>query len=298
MKLSSLIALVTACSIWGLSPLFYHKLSHVDPLMIMAYRVIWAMFFLALFLAFTGKLIGTLSLVKNYRVFFLLVCASLMIGINQFGFIYSISVKQVIQASFAYYIFPLIAVCFGYIFLKEKFSIVQLIALLLAFMAVVLLAKGLGHIPYISVLLGVTFGIYGLIKSYLGLDSLQTVSVEIFLLCPIALCHLFTLSLSSPEILFHMSTTDFYMFIMSGFITAIPLVLFSLSTSELNYSTVGLVNYLNPTFQFLVAVFIFSEPFTLIHGSSFGLIWISLFIYSSDTMREELFKSKKISSTE
>ena len=292
------MALVTACSIWGLSPLFYRKLGHIDPLLIMAYRVIWGMFFLAFFLTFTGKLSGTLSLVKNYRIFFLLLCASLMIGINQFGFIYSISVKQVIQASFAYYIFPLIAVCFGFLFLKEKFSMIQLIALLLALMAVVLLAKGLGHIPYISVLLGVTFGIYGLIKSYLGLDSLQTVSVEIFLLCPIALCYLFILSLRSPEILFHVSTTDFYMFAMSGLITAVPLVLFSLSTSGLNYSTVGLVNYLNPTFQFLVAVLIFSEPFTLIHGSSFGLIWISLFIYSSDAMRGEFSKSKKISSTE
>ena len=264
----------------------------------MAYRVLWAMFFLTLFIVFTGKLTGIFSLLRNFRVSFLLACASLMIGINQFGFIYSISVKQVIQASFAYYIFPLIAVFLGFIFLKEKFSMLQLIALLLAFLAVIFLAKGLGSIPYISVLLGVTFGIYGLIKTYLCLDSLQTVSVEIFLLCPIALSYLFSLGLSSSEMLFQMSRSDFYMFVMSGLITAFPLILFSLSTSVLNYSTVGLVNYLNPTLQFLVAVVIFSEPFTFIHGFSFGLIWISLFFYSFDAIREELFKSKKISSTE
>ena len=119
----ALIALVFACIIWGLSPLFYHQLNHIDPLMIMAYRVIWALFFLILFLAVTGKLSGILYLVKDLRAFMLLAFASLMIGINQFGFIYSISVQQVIQASFAYYIFPLIAVFFGFIFLGEKFYV-------------------------------------------------------------------------------------------------------------------------------------------------------------------------------
>jgi len=101
-----------------------------------------------------------------------------MIGINQFGFIYSISVKQVIQASFAYYIFPLIAVFFGAFFLNERYSKMQVIALLLALVSVVFLAMGLGYVPYISLILGVTFGIYGLIKTILSLDPLQTVFLE------------------------------------------------------------------------------------------------------------------------
>ncbi|MED5532119.1 MAG: EamA family transporter RarD [Pseudomonadota bacterium] len=298
MNYTALIALVCACIIWGLSPLFYHQLNHIDPLMIMAYRVIWALFFLIVFLAVTGKLSGILYLVKNLRAFMLLAFASLMIGINQFGFIYSISVKQVIQASFAYYIFPLIAVFFGFIFLGEKFSKVQFIALFLALFGVVFLSRGLGEIPYIALLLGITFGIYGLIKNHLSLNSLQTISVEICLLSPIALGYLIFLGLSSEETLFDVSRIDFCMFIGSGLITSLPLFLFSLAISGLNYSTVGLVNYLNPTLQFFVAVVIFSETFTLTHGISFGLIWISLFLYSSDSIRVELSRSRKISSTD
>ena len=298
MNYTALIALVGACIIWGLSPLFYHQLNHIDPLMIMAYRVIWALFFLIVFLAVTGKLSGILYLVKNLRAFMLLAFASLMIGINQFGFIYSISVKQVIQASFAYYIFPLIAVFFGFIFLGEKFSKVQLIALLLALFGVVFLSRGLGEIPYIALLLGITFGIYGLIKNHLSLNSLQTISVEICLLSPIALGYLIYLRFNSEETLFDISRIDFCMFVGSGLITSLPLFLFSLAISGLNYSTVGLVNYLNPTLQFFVAVVIFSETFTLTHGISFGLIWISLFLYSSDSIRIEFSRSRKISSTD
>ena len=298
MNYTALIALVGACIIWGLSPLFYHQLNHIDPLMIMAYRVIWALFFLIAFLAVTGKLSGILYLVKNLRAFMLLAFASLMIGINQFGFIYSISVKQVIQASFAYYIFPLIAVFFGFIFLGEKFSKVQLIALVLALFGVVFLSRGLGEIPYIALLLGITFGIYGLIKNHLSLNSLQTISVEICLLSPIALGYLIFLGFNSEETLFDISRIDFCMFVGSGLITSLPLFLFSLAISGLNYSTVGLVNYLNPTLQFFVAVVIFSETFTLTHGISFGLIWISLFLYSSDSIRVEFSRSRKISSTD
>ena len=121
MRYIPLFALFGACAIWGLSPIFYRKLSHIDPLVIMAYRVIWSLVFLVIFLFLTRKLSGILLLVTNPQIILLLVCASLMIGINQFGFIYSISVKQVIQASFAYYIFPLIAVVLGFIFLKERF---------------------------------------------------------------------------------------------------------------------------------------------------------------------------------
>ena len=296
MNYTALIALVFACIIWGLSPLFYHQLNHIDPLMIMAYRVIWALFFLIVFLAVTGKLSGTIYLVKNLRAFMLLAFASLMIGINQFGFIYSISVKQVIQASFAYYIFPLIAVFFGFVFLGEKFSKVQLIALFLALLGVIFLSRGLGEIPYIALLLGITFGIYGLIKNHLSLNSLQTISVEICLLSPIALAYLIFLGFSSEETLFDVSRIDFCMFIGSGLITSLPLFLFSLAISGLNYSTVGLVNYLNPTLQFFVAVVIFSETFTVTHGISFGLIWISLFLYSSDSIRLEFSRSRKISS--
>ena len=264
----------------------------------MAFRVIWSCLFLFVFLAFTRKLVDLFSLVKNYKPLILLVFSSVMIGINQLGFIYSISVKQVIQASFAYYIFPLIAVFFGAFFLNERYSKMQIIALLLAFVSVSFLAMGLGYVPYISLILGVTFGIYGLIKTILSLDPLQTVFLELSLISIIAVGYLGFLRMENSDNFLNITTQDFFLLIASGLITALPLYLFSYATLRLNYSTVGIINYLNPTLQFLIAVLVFAETFSNTHAISFFLIWISLFLYSLDSMGTTFFKSRKISSTE
>ena len=156
----------------------------------MAYRVISSCLFLFFCHTILGNLLDICSLVKSYKTFALIVFASIMIGINQFGFIYSISVNQVIQASFAYYIFPLIAVFFGGVFLKEKFSKLQMLALVLALVSVIFLAMGLGYIPFISLLLGFTFAIYGLIKTVISVDSLQSVFLELSLISPVAFGYL------------------------------------------------------------------------------------------------------------
>lgn len=264
----------------------------------MAFRVIWSCVFLFAFLALTGKLVNIYLLVKNYKTLTLLVFSSVMIGINQFGFIYSISVKQVIQASFAYYIFPLIAVFFGAFFLNERYSKMQVIALLLVLVSVSFLAMGLGYVPYISLILGVTFGIYGLIKTILSLDPLQTVFLELSLISIIAAGYLGYLRIETSDNFLNISTQDFFLLIASGLITALPLYLFSYATLRLNYSTVGIVNYLNPTLQFLIAVLVFAETFSITHAISFFLIWISLFLYSLDSMGVTFFKSRRISSTD
>ena len=264
----------------------------------MAFRVIWSCVFLFAFLAFTGKLLNICLLVKNYKTLVLLVLSSVMIGINQFGFIYSISVKQVIQASFAYYIFPLIAVFFGAFFLNERYSKMQVIALLLALVSVSFLAIGLGYVPYISLILGVTFGIYGLIKTILSLDPLQTVFLELSLISIIATGYLGYLGMETSNNFSNVSKQDFFLLVASGLITALPLYLFSYATLRLNYSTVGIVNYLNPTLQFLIAVLVFTETFSNTHAISFFLIWISLFLYSLDSMGTTFFKSSRISSTD
>ena len=297
-KIFCFFALISSSAIWGLSPLFYRELIHIDPQIVMAYRVISSCLFLFVCHTILGNLLDICSLVKSYKTFALIVFASIMIGINQFGFIYSISVNQVIQASFAYYIFPLIAVFFGGVFLKEKFSKLQMLALVLALVSVIFLAMGLGYIPFISLLLGFTFAIYGLIKTVISVDSLQSVFLELSLISPVAFGYLLYLRLGSSEVFFDISTRDYYLLIASGLITAVPLFFFSFATLGLNYSTVGLVNYLNPTLQFLIAVLIFTEPFSNTHAIGFLLIWISLFFYSLDSVGGTFFKSRRISSTD
>ena len=155
----------------------------------MSFRVIFSLFFLFFFLYFFNN--GKKFLKKKYlNSFWLILLASLMIGINQYGFIYSISINEVLQASFAYYLFPLLAISFGFIFFRERFTKIQIIAVFFAFFAIFLLSLGINSLPLISIIMGVTFAIYGMIKKKMDLNPLKTVFIEIGLLTPLALAFL------------------------------------------------------------------------------------------------------------
>ena len=286
-----------ACVIWGLSPLFYRLLDDVDPKVIMSFRVIFSLFFLFFFLYFFNN--GKKFFKKKYlNSFWLILLASLMIGINQYGFIYSISINEVLQASFAYYLFPLLAVSFGFIFFRERFTKLQFIAVFFAFFAIFLLSLGINSLPLISIIMGVTFAIYGMIKKKMDLNPLKTVFIEIGLLSPLALAFLLFIFKKNPEQIYSLNSYNYFLLLVSGLITALPLWLFSLSSQKLRYSTLGMINYLNPTLQFLVAVIIFSEPFNNLHLLSFIFIWSGLLLYSYDSIKPSFFKSKKIASTD
>ncbi|GIR39166.1 MAG: hypothetical protein CM15mP50_6770 [Rhodobacterales bacterium] len=179
-----------ACVIWGLSPLFYKLLDDVDPKVIMSFRVIFSLFFLFFFLYFFNNGKKFFKIKKYLNSFWLILLASLMIGINQYGFIYSISINEVLQASFAYYLFPLLAVSFGFIFFRERFTKLQFIAVFFAFFAIFLLSLGINSLPLISIIMGVTFAIYGMIKKKMDLNPLKTLFIEISLLSPLALAFL------------------------------------------------------------------------------------------------------------
>ena len=286
-----------ACVIWGLSPLFYRLLDDVDPKVIMSFRVIFSLFFLFFFLYFFNN--GKKFFKKKYlNSFWLILLASLMIGINQYGFIYSISINEVLQASFAYYLFPLLAISFGFIFFRERFTKIQIIAVFFAFFAIFLLSLGINSLPLISIIMGVTFAIYGMIKKKMDLNPLKTVFIEIGLLTPLALAFLLFIFKKNPEQIYSLNSYNYFLLLVSGLITALPLWLFSLSSQQLRYSTLGMINYLNPTLQFLVAVIIFSEPFNNLHLLSFIFIWSGLLLYSYDSIKPSFFKSKKIASTD
>ena len=145
--------------------------------------------------------------------------------------------------------------------------------------------------------MGGTFAIYGLIKKKIELDALYSVTLEILLLCPIALGFIIFISYQFPEKISSLTNYNFLILFLSGLITALPLYLFSLAAQRLRYSTVSIINYLNPTLQFLVAIIIFLEPFNSIQFLSFILIWVGLTLYSYDSIRPISFRSKKISST-
>ena len=289
-ELKASLALCFACTIWGVSGIFYKQLIHIPPLEILAHRSLWAMAFFSGYLFVTGSNFKILRNETNIRELILLNASALLISANWFLFIFAIQSGQATQASFGYYIFPLVAIILGFLFRGERFSSTQLLAIVLAAMSVVMLGFALKLVPSIALFISLTFGIYGLLKGFIKLSSIESVTLETILIAPISFGFLTFIYLSDQSSYNQLFGWDFFLLIMSGIITGGPLILFSYATKKLNYSTVGILQYLNPTLQFLVSILIFLEPFNIWHALALVCVWISILIYFVESLRLEVIR--------
>ena len=279
------IALCFACVIWGLSGIYYDKLSHIPPLEVLAHRSLWAMIFFSGVIIYQGRL---LTLVKNLmtpRELLLLSCSAFMITVNWFSFIFAIQSSQAVQASFGYYVFPLVAVLFGYLFKRERFSKIQMLSIVFAGCAVVTLGFALRLLPSIALVIAFTFGAYGLIKSFTKVRSIESVTIETILIAPLSLGFIILGGIKKYEAGYHVIHSDLLLLMLSGVITGGPLILFSYATKKISYATVGILQYINPTLQFLVAIFILSEPFNAWTALALIFIWIGILTYTGESLR-------------
>ena len=274
-------AIVLACTVWGLSPLYYAMLKHVPAAEVLAYRSLWSLVFFACILAVQGRLRLVAQAVSQGQVG-RIAAAAVMISLNWFGFIFAIQTGHGMEASLGYYIFPLVAVLLGWLFFGETLGRAQWLAIALAALAVAGLTWGLGVPPWIALGLAGTFGAYGMIKKGLDLGPVVSVTAEVLLLAPLALGWVILAGTQASG-----SWQTHALLALSGPLTATPLVLFSFAARRLKLSTVGVVQYLNPTLQFGCAVLAFGEPFTRWHALAFPLIWLALAIYSIATIRQD-----------
>lgn len=275
-------AMIGACVIWGLSPLYYRLLTGIPPVDILAHRTLWSFVFFALILARQGRMRELGSVIADRSRIGWVALAALMISINWFLFIYAIQIDRVTETSLGYYIFPLVSVLFGALVFSERLAPVQWLAVALAALGVVLISAGLGGAPWISLVLAVTFGTYGLLKKLVATGPLLSVTAEIALVLPLALLWLGLLSDTGWP-----GAGAMALLVLSGPLTALPLMLFSYATKRIRLATVGLLQYINPTLQFLIAVAVISEPVTIWHMFAFPLIWTALAIYSAVSFAEE-----------
>ena len=286
------LAIVAASAIWGLSSLYYKALAVVPPLEMLSHRTVWSVVFFALVLLVQGRLGEVRALLARPRDWRILVLAAGAIAINWLVFIHAVQVGHALEASLGYYVFPLVAVALGYLVLGERFSRVQGAAIGLAAVAVLVLGVGLGAPPWTALILASSFGAYGLVKGQVSLGPVVSVFVETLLLAPLALVFLWGAHAGAwvdmdgrqGGIFGHDLGTS-VLLAFSGPLTGVPLVLFSLAARRIPYATVGLIQYLNPTIQFAVAVLVFGEPFTVWHAVAFPLIWGGLALYSWDGWR-------------
>lgn len=277
--LKGAIAMITACTIWGLSAIYYKQLSETPPIEVLCHRTLWSVVVFTLFLRLQNRLEELKIIFRNRKLVQTLFWAAAMISMNWFFFIWSVHNDRATEASFGYYIFPLVAVVFGLFFFNERLSLMKWVSVVLATIAVLILAISQNILPFIALVLSISFGIYGMLKKQISLGPVLSVTSEVILLLPVALILLLYWHLDGSGS-FGTNITTTSLLIFSGPMTAVPLMLFSYAARRVQMTSLGIIQYLNPSLQFFVAIFIFLEPFGLWQAVAFGFIWLALFIYS------------------
>ncbi|MEJ7806071.1 MAG: EamA family transporter RarD [Telluria sp.] len=266
---------------WGLFPLYFHAISEVPPLQILVHRVLWSLLFLALILTVRHQWKWLGELRSQPRVMLSFAVSSLLLSGNWLLYIWAVNNGHVIEASLGYFINPLVNVMLGYLVLKERLRSGQWAAIGLAALGVLWLTWQAGNMPWIALLLAASFGGYGLMRKTAKLGALEGLSFETMILFPFALAYLVWLTLQGQNSF--MTTTSEstrWLLVASGPITAIPLLLFASGARKIPLSVLGLLQYIGPTIQLSLGVFVFHEAFTQARLVGFALIWGALALYA------------------
>ena len=275
---------ISAYLIWGLLPLYWQLVEEAGAYEILAHRGIWSLLLCALLLALRKQIKSAFIMVRSSRTLSLLFLASGLLSINWAVYIWSVTVNRVVEAALGYYITPLINVTFGVLLLRERLRPLQWTAVGLASVGVMILTVGYGALPWIALVLSISWGSYSLIKKSLNLGALETLSVEtLFAFLP-NLVYLFIIE-SNGTAEFGDGIVMSLLLFGAGAATVVPLLLFNGSTTRLPLSTVGLLQYITPTIMFFIGIFINNEDISPTKVAGFVFIWIALAVLSRDLYR-------------
>ncbi|MCR8631732.1 EamA family transporter RarD [Paenibacillus radicis (ex Xue et al. 2023)] len=271
---------------WGLLPLYWRLFESMPAWEILAHRIVWSLVFVAILVTAAKRWKQLKSVVPNLKSKAAVLLCSIFISCNWFLFIWAVNNGHVIETSLGYYMNPLISVVFAVIFLKERLSAGQWIAILLAGLGVLIMAIQYGTVPWVAISLAISFALYGLAKKIAGLDVLLSLTWETIIVFPAALGYLFYIQGSGTGTLSNLSGYSLALLLLSGAATALPLFWFAQAAKLLPLSMVGFIQYIAPTTSLLLAIFIFHEPFAEAQLISFSCIWLALIVYSFVTFRK------------
>ena len=277
-------AALAAYVTWGLFPLYFKAIKAVPPLEILAHRVVWSMALLAVIVTRQRRWreLGAVFTGGRLRVY---VLSTTLISANWLLYIWAVNTGHVLEASLGYFVNPLVNVLLGVLFLRERLSRGQGLAVGLAGIGVLALAVRLGTFPWLSIALAATFGFYGLVRKKAGIDAIVGLLVETALLAPLALIFLGAVAARGQGAFVASGARTTILLASAGVVTAVPLIWFAVGMRALRLSTMGLIQYITPTGQFLLAVALYRERFTSAHALAFGCIWASLALYTYDVLR-------------
>lgn len=275
----------SAYLIWGFFPIYLKTLTAVPVMEVLAHRVVWAFLFLLALCFFTGQLASVRTALANRRAVAALAGSTVLIAINWGVYIYSVMSDRMLESSLGYYINPLVNVLFGVVFLRERLEMPVRFATALAALGVAFMAASLGHLPWISVTLAFSFGLYGLLRKVAPVGALSGLLIETLLLLPFTAGFLISLTAAERGVFLTTSGTLDLLLLVSGPATAVPLLCFSAAARRLPLSTLGFLQYLSPTIQFLLAVLVYREPFDTARLGAFVLIWLAVAVFALHTAR-------------
>lgn len=271
--------------IWGVVILYWPLLQPAKPLEILAHRVLWSLLFVAAILVYQ-KRIGTLkAVIRNRRQLRLLSVASIFISINWGLFIWASMNGHVLDSSLGYYITPLLNVALGVFLFKEKLRPMQWTAIGIAASAVLVIALALGVVPWVALTLASSFGIYGYAKKLANVEALESLMIETILLMPLAVGYLIWLQFHGGNTFLAYGLDHTLLMASAGFVTALPLLAFGVAVVRLPFTTLGMLQYIGPTIQFFIGIWLTQEPMPAQRFMGFVLTWIALVLITFDALR-------------
>jgi chloramphenicol-sensitive protein RarD len=281
----------SAFILWGLFPLYFKLISHISALEILSNRIIWAAVGLFFLLFIVKRWHDVLAIIRNPKQIMYLMFSTLLIVTNWGVYIWSVNSNNIIEASLGYYINPLFNILLGYFLLKEKLRSLQWFAVCLAAIGVSIQLVTYGEVPWIAFTLAISFGLYGFVHKKINVGSVPSLFIETIILLPIAIIFLsFLASKNTGPVLW--SLNDGLLLMIAGPVTIIPLLLFTGAAKRINYSTLGFLQYISPSLLFLLALFLYDEPFSFAKLITFIFIWFALLLLTIDMLKDQKLKRK------
>lgn len=269
-----------ACYIlWGILPLYWHALEHLNPVFILANRIIWSAVFTIGILLITGKLDDVKAVFRDKAKMRFMIPAAITITINWGVYIWAVNSGHILDSSIGYYMNPLVVFAIGIVLFHEKSGVIDWIALGLATIGVLIATIAYGAFPWIAIVLALSFGFYGTLKKLAGVGGLTSIAVETLLLLPFALLFV-AVSPASHASIERLTPLTTVLLLLTGIVTASPLILFTFGVNRLPLSTVGFLQYSSPTLQMLIGVLVFKEVLTKDRIIAFAFIAVALVLYT------------------
>ena len=276
---------VAAYGMWGLFPLYWPLLEPAGAVEILAHRIVWSLVTMVVLTVALRRAPYLRAIMRDRRVVVLLAVASVVIAFNWGGFIYGVNHDRVVEVSLGYFINPLVTVLLGVFVLGERLRPLQWAAIGIAGVAVVILTVDYGHPPWIALLLAGSFGTYGLAKKKAGVGAVESLTFETMLLAPLALAYILWLSATGESDFASHGVGHAVLLSSTGLVTAVPLICFGAAAIRIPMTTLGLLQYLAPTIQFVLGLVVFDEAMTPVKWVGFGLVWLALAIFTVEALR-------------